>query len=308
MPRSRVVPSDHKPFAALPARAITLGDARQSVAVHVAGTLDTRRLPLICVPGYHRNMADFTDFVAYFQRLAPPDWPVVLVDLKGRGRSGDRIEKADYASPQDAHDLALLAAALGIGQAIFLGQGYGGQVIMALAAERPGLIAGAVLIDAGPVTDSRGLVRLRNNLQHIESARGERAIDMAFRQILGADYPGAPEAQLQALALRTHVFDKRGRPQPLFDRYLLKRLENFDHDDVLVAQWPLFEALAHAPLLLMRTQLTDQLRRQTFEDMVRRRPDAASLTIAGQGSPALLDQAEDVTPIARFVSEVARGV
>ena len=31
------------------------------------------------------------------------------------------------------------------------------------------------------------------------------------------------------------------------------------HDDVLVAQWPLFNALSHVPLMMMRTQLTEQL-------------------------------------------------
>ena len=31
--------------------------------------------------------------------------------------------------------------------------------------------------------------------------------------------------------------------QPLFDPALIKLLEPFDLDDVLVAQWPLFDAL-----------------------------------------------------------------
>ena len=55
--------------------------------------------------------------------------------------------------------------------------------------------------------------------------------------------------------------------------------------------------------MLMRTQLTEQLRRETFEEMMRRRRDAEGYVIEGQGSPALLDNADDVQPIADFVAK-----
>ena len=74
---------------------------------------------------------------------------------------------------------------------------------------------------------------------------------------------------------------------------------------MLAAQWPLFDALAGVPLMLLRTQLTDQVRRQTFEEMLRRRPDAVALTIAGQGSPALFDQHQEIEAVADFVIGVS---
>ena len=55
---------------------------------------------------------------------------------------------------------------------------------------------------------------------------------------------------------------------------LIDQIKDISFDDILVAQWPLYEALKCAPLMLLRTQLTDQVRRETFEEMVRRRPDA----------------------------------
>lgn len=297
---ARKVPADHAAFSGLPVTMVTLAEARAQAAVHIAGRLSSWRVPLICVPGYQRNMSDFTEFLTEFARINGADWPVVLVDLQGRGRSSDRRDKARYGSPRDAHDLSTIATALGIDSAVFLGQGYGGQVVMALAAQRPNLIAGAVLLDAGPVTDTRGIVRLRSNLTYIESLRGTRQVMSGYKRMLTGDHPAASEGQLGRLALRTHYFDRRGRARPLFDPYLVKALEDFSLDDVLVAQWPLFDALKSAPLLLLRTQLTDQLRRQTFEEMARRRPDAEALTITGQGSPALLDAGEEVSAIARF--------
>ncbi|MFP9137070.1 alpha/beta fold hydrolase [Devosia sp. XGJD_8] len=300
MPRKRTVPADHAAFADLPITHVTLS-AGVRAAVHVAGQLSSRRLPVVCIAGYQRNMSDFSAFAAYFRRVGGGEWPVVLIDLPGRGRADDRLRAEDYSSLADADDVASVMAALGVGPAVMLGQGHGGQVAMALATRHPRLIAGTVLLDAGPVTDSRGIVRLRNNLAHIESLQGAAVVTAGFRRILGGDYPGLADDRLNALIGRSHMIDKRGRARPLFDRRLIEALASINFDDVLMAQWPLFDALRCAPLMLLRTQLTDQLRRETFDEMSRRRPDAVALTVAGQGSPALFDQREEIEAVAEFV-------
>ena len=166
----------------------------------------------------HAKLTKFTEFAGYFRRLGRGEWPVVLLDLPGRGRADDRARDSQYSSLTDARDVAAIMTALGIGKAVVLGQGHGGQVAMALAASHPLLIAGTVLLDAGPVTDSRGIVRLRNNLAHIDALRGARAVTSGFRKILGGDYPGLPDDRLDALAGRSHLVDKRGRARPLFDQ------------------------------------------------------------------------------------------
>lgn len=296
----RTVPADHPAFAPLPVTHVPLA-AGIRAAAHVAGQLSSRRLPVVCIPGYQRNMSDFTEFAAYFRRVGGGDWPVVLLDLPGRGRADDRKKPGDYSSLTDADDVASVITALGIGRAIVLGQGHGGQVAMALAAHRPLLVAGTVLLDSGPVTDSRGIVRLRSNLAHVEALRGAKLVKAGFHRILGGDYPGLPDDRLDALMGRSHFIDKRGRARPLYDIRLIEALASINFDDVLMAQWPLFDALSCAPLMLLRTQLTDQLRRETFDEMVRRRPDAVALTIAGQGSPALFDQREEIEAVAEFV-------
>jgi pimeloyl-ACP methyl ester carboxylesterase len=302
----RLVPPDHPAFTALPVQQFAVGPADERIAVHVAGRLAIGRPPLVCVAGYQRNMSDFSDFLALFHRTHGEDWPVVLVDFKGRGRSSDRADKAGYVSTVDARDLWQVCSALGLERAIFLAQGYGGQVVMALAPQRPRLIAGAILIDAGPVSDPRGLVRLRNNLGDLDGLRSAAGLRAMFRRMLAAGYPGIPDATLDILAARTHYLDKRGRVRTLFDPHLIKMLQNFEHDDVLMAQWPLFHALDGVPLMLMRTQLTDQLRRETFEEMLRQRPDAEGYIIEGQASPALLSTHDDVEPIAEFVREALK--
>jgi pimeloyl-ACP methyl ester carboxylesterase len=273
----------------------------------VTAPLTRGKRPLVCIAGLQRNMSDFTDFVSYFRRLGGGNWPVILIDLPGRGRADDRKQAADYNSLTDARDVADILAALGVGPAIVLGQGHGGQVAMALAAAHPLLVAGTILLDAGPMVDSRGIVRLRNNLKHIDALRGARRVAAGLRRMLAGDYPELSGEALDSLAERSHFIDKRGRARPLFDEKLLAPLETISFDDVLTPQWQLFDALNGIPLMILRTQLTDQLRRETYEEMVRRRPDALALTIAGQGSPALFDQHEEIEAVANFVFRTAAG-
>ncbi len=298
-------PADHPAFADLPVRLITIGGGKLGIAVHASGDFSAGLVPVVGLAGYHRNMSDFAGFAVRFRTRKKADWPLILIDLPGRGRSGRRRGPSQYSTLDDMEAIAAVLAALIVPRAIFLGQGHGGQAIMTLAAQHPLLVAGAGLIDAGAVADPRGLVRLRNNCAYLDGLRGPAdSMRAALRQIAAADFPGQTPQGLDRLGLRTHFIDKRGRIRPLFDPALAKRLERFDTDDVFEPQWRLFEALNHRPLLLMRTQLTDQLRRETFEEMCRRRPDALALSIEGQGSPALLESEEEINAIMALVETV----
>ena len=300
-------PHDYPPFADLPVQYITVGAASRQLAVHVSGHFTVDQPPIVCVPGFIRNMSDFGDFMRHYRQIASVDWPFVLVDLSGRGRSGRHDHADNYSALSDAHDLSTITRALGISRAIFVGQGHGGQVIMALAAQHPALLAAAVLINSGPTTNPRGLVRLRSNLRYLEGVRGNDQIRAAARRILITDYPGLPEATLDQLATRTHFIDTKERLHGIFDPDLVQFLDAFEHDDVFEPQWHLFNALAHIPLMLARTQLTDRLDNETFDQMIARRPDATVVRLAGEGSPALLNSEDEVAVIADFVAQAGKS-
>jgi pimeloyl-ACP methyl ester carboxylesterase len=228
---------------------------------------------------------------------------VVLVDLRGRGRSTDRSRAADYTSTADARDVAELARALAVEKAVIVGQGHGGQVAMALAALRPSLIAGTVLIDAGPAAAARSLIRLRSNIQAIGASRGLAGLTIMLRRMLGADYPDLPPEELDRLAARGQLIDKHGRALLLFDSALIGRLDEFEQDDVLLPQWQLFDLLTGRPLLIVASELTDQLPRELLADMAARAPHALRLAIPGRGSPALLDRDAEIAAIANFIRQ-----
>lgn len=305
MLRRKVSLEDHEPFARLPVRMIALGGGAQ-LAMHVTGRLDGLRLPLICVPSYARNMTDYADFISTFHHLTDHDWPVILVDLQGRGRSSYRQKANQYSTVKDGADLAALCDALGIEQGIFVGQGHGGQAVMAMAEHRSGLIGGTILIDAGPVTDTPGLARMRDNLQQLTAMRSARQFQATARQVYGLAHPGATNAELDEIAFRVHMLTKRGRARPLYDAALIKLLEDVKFDDVFAPQWPLFDLLHGAPLMLVRTQLTDSLQRATFERMGDRRSDAIQIVVPGQGTPALLTAEDEVGAMADFCASVTK--
>ena len=305
MPAPPVIPSDLPVFAGLPVRHVSFGGG-VDCAVHVSGQIGKGKLPLVCVPGYVRNMSDFASFAVAMRNLLGADWPLVLIDFPGRGRAGWRSDATRYTTIHDADALDLVLKALNIGKAMFVGLGQGGQVIMALGAIRPGAIAGAVLIDAGPLSDPRGLVRQRTNLLHVIGSRNETQAVAALRQILATDYPGRDVATLDRLAARIFAVPVRGKPLPLFDPALVERLKGYSTDDEFEPQWKLYNSLSGASLMLARTQMTDRLRKEMFEEMARRRPDALTFSISDQGSPALLDGSDETGTIADFVQFVQK--
>lgn len=301
MVRKSPAPADLAIFAPLPVGMVTVGRGRLRVAVHQSGDRYLGLPPIICLPGYHRNMADYAAFIKQFRSQTGKEWPMIAIDLPGRGRSTDRLRPVNYSSIVDAAVVAEILSAMGVHQAVFLGQGHGGQVIMALGAQRPTAIRAAILVDAGPVADSRGLVRLRNNLSHLSGLRGSPdVLRTAMEKVVMADFPGLDTNAIAAIAERTHVMGN-GRLVPLFDMALVERLQDFGTDDVFEPQWGLFNTLSHADLMLIRTQLTDQLRRETFEEMAKQRSDAVAITLPGQGSPALLETADEAGAIADFI-------
>src|SRR5690606_17199430 len=91
----RPAPTPHPPFEALPATLLCAGPGERLLAVHVRGNLAAPLFPVVCIPGYHRNMTDYAAFAAQLVAVNR-DRPVVLLDLAGRGRSTPLRKAADY--------------------------------------------------------------------------------------------------------------------------------------------------------------------------------------------------------------------
>jgi len=283
------------------AQMIHVRNGARRIAVRLHGDFDDKsRVPIICLAGYHRNMTEFYHFSSRFPEFSAPNWPIVRVDLVGRGLSSHAPKSQEYSTLDDAVDMAEICRVLNIHKAIWFGQAHGGQVIMAMGRNVPSIIGGAVLCDAGSLISVQGLVRLRNNLQFLSKIRNEDQAESAFRRVLSIDYPALGFGKLDSIAGRTHSWQKN-KLLPRFDWRLITRLEEFDNDDVLNSNWELFDSLGNVPLLLMRTRNTDLMRADVYQRMLNRRPDAISLEIEGEASPALLEGNDELGAIAEFI-------
>ena len=115
------------------------------------------RLPVICLHGLTRNANDFEEVAPYIAAL---DRRVIVPDFRGRGLSENDPDAANYHLWSYAKDILGLCDALGIGQAIFIGNSMGGLVAMVLSTLRPNLIKAAVLNDIGPTLAPKGQARI----------------------------------------------------------------------------------------------------------------------------------------------------
>jgi len=114
-----------------------------------------RARPVLLVHGLSSNARLWDGVGAH---LAAAGHPVLAVDLRGHGTSApvsDTDDEDDLdAAPTDAtraaaRDLAAVCAGLGWTDPVVAGQSWGGNVVLQLAADRPDLVHGLVLVDGG---------------------------------------------------------------------------------------------------------------------------------------------------------------
>jgi pimeloyl-ACP methyl ester carboxylesterase len=120
---------------------IDLGDG---VRLHTRTWPGDAAPPLLLVHGLASN-ARLWDGVA--ARLSAAGWPSVAVDLRAHGDSDAPPDGYDTVTA--AGDLAGVLDRLAIAPVVAAGQSWGGNVVAALAAARPDLVAALALLDGG---------------------------------------------------------------------------------------------------------------------------------------------------------------
>src|SRR3546814_16403242 len=114
----------------------------------------------VCSSDLTRNAGDFEGLA---NRLAGR-WPVIAVDLRGRGESAYAKDPMTYVPLTYLQDIILLIAELRLEKVVAVGTSLGGILTMLLAATDRERLAGAVLNDVGTVLDPAGLGRIRTDV------------------------------------------------------------------------------------------------------------------------------------------------
>jgi pimeloyl-ACP methyl ester carboxylesterase len=262
-------------------------------------------LPVICLPGLARTGVDFHELALLLSQNDGIRRRVLSCDMRGRGRSEYDAHKENYDVAVETADVLAITAAMGIGKAIFIGASRGGLQVMALAAMRPSAIAGAVLVDIGPVIDGKGLARIRGYVGKLPAVHDMDEAAALLKRIGGGQFPSWNDARWRVMAERSFR-QTQGGLVPDYDPALAATLETIDLEAPLPTLWPFFEALGHVPVLAIRGGNSDIFSAATLAEMGRRHPDCETLTVEGEGHVPDVGAPELARRIALFIEDVER--
>ncbi|HEY8290113.1 MAG TPA: alpha/beta hydrolase [Acetobacteraceae bacterium] len=253
-----------------------------------------RLTPLLGLPGLVRTSGDFETVARAFgdgRRM-------VAIDYAGRGESGRTRDVARYAPEACLRDILDICAALHIARAIVIGTSFGGLLALGLAAARPGLLRAVVLNDIGPDIGRDGA----------DFVRGFVALDPALESLdtcaafLRARLPPLSITSDEAwrmMAALTYQPGSDGRFHPCWDTRIAGLLDGPERD-----LWPLFGALAHVPLMLVRGEVSNILLPETVARMQDMRPDMEIVLVPGVGHAPILTEEPVVTALRPFLQRV----
>lgn len=259
------------------------------------------RPPVLCIPGLTRNCRDFEPVA---EALAS-EWRLICADLRGRGLSDYARDSATYQPLQYAADVMALLDHLALDRVVMVGTSLGGIVIMLLALQARGRIAGAVLNDIGPEIEAAGLARIRGYVGQGRSFPTWMHAARGLREQGGVAYPDFAISDWLRLARRLMVVGPGGRIAFDYDMKIAEPFQSAGADAPAVDMWPVFRALAGSPLVVVRGELSDILSAETLERMKREVPELETVTVARTGHAPTLEEPAVQQAIVRLLAKVA---
>jgi pimeloyl-ACP methyl ester carboxylesterase len=272
--------------------------AHDGLRLHVReyGSRTAPALPAVCLPGLARTVGDFDALAPALANVRR----VIAIDSRGRGQSEYDRNPENYNVATELGDVVTVLAALGIGEAVFVGSSRGGLLTMLLAVAHPTAIAGAVLHDIGPVIEPKGLARIKSYVGKLPQPRSFAEGAEILRRLSSSRFPNLTSEQWLAAAQRAWQV-RDGAMVPTYDVRLARTLAAIDLEQRLPPLWNEFDALARVPMLVIRGANSDILSAATVETMRARHPGLETIEVADQGHVPLLD-ATLIGPIAAFIA------
>jgi pimeloyl-ACP methyl ester carboxylesterase len=252
-------------------------------------------LPLLCLAGLTRSMADFDYLVPHL-----PPLRLIRMDYRGRGAS-DWTGAATYTVEQEARDALALLDHLGVERAAILGTSRGGLIGMLLGAVARPRLLGLCLNDVGPDIARAGLNRIVDYVGRNPAGRTHAGLaDLLSRSPGFARVPASRWLEeARKLSIETPEGLRIAYDPALREAFLAA------FDGPPVDLWPLFDALDGLPLALIRGANSDLLLPGTVARMRARRPDMLFAEVPDRAHIPFLDEPQAVALIRAFLSGLA---
>ncbi|CAM8630695.1 MhpC Predicted hydrolases or acyltransferases (alpha/beta hydrolase superfamily) [Paracoccaceae bacterium] len=252
-------------------------------------------LPLLCLPGLTRTMADFDYLIPHL-----PPLRLIRMDYRGRGAS-QWTGAASYTVPQESKDALELLDHLGVAKAAILGTSRGGLIGLLLAAVAHDRLLGLCLNDVGPEIHRPGLERIFDYVGRNPAAKTHA--DLAAR--LPRNMPGfanVADSRWLEEAVKHYTQTPDGLTityDPALRDAFLAAFEGPPMD-----LWPLWDATAGLPVALIRGANSDLLSQACTDEMRRRRPDMIFASVPDRAHIPFLDEPESLAALRAFVTAV----
>jgi pimeloyl-ACP methyl ester carboxylesterase len=257
---------------------------------HAPAAGQTPRGTVVCIPGLTRNAADFD---ALAGALTAAGWRVLAVDLRGRAGSARAPDPTSYNPRTYADDMVALLRSQQIDTAVFVGTSLGVLVTITLASRAPGLIAGAVLNDAGPKVPREALARIGKY-----AGKPVPPMDMdqaaAYVESIGRTaFPRFTAEDWRAMAARTFRARDDGLLELDYDPAVIRTTRPWVLWLLRPVLWRAVRGLtARVPVLVVRGALSDILPADVARQMAATSPNARLVEVPDVGHAPTLSERE----------------
>jgi pimeloyl-ACP methyl ester carboxylesterase len=252
--------------------------------------------PIICLHGLTRNHKDFRDLIEPLQGMGRR---VVVLDVRGRGKSDRDPNPSNYNPLIYAQDIMGIMGHLTITRAVFIGTSMGGIITMILGSFAPQVIAGAVFNDIGPEVDPQGIKRIQSYVGKIGVLKNWDDAATVLRSAGASTYPDRDFAFWQDFAKRNMIETDDGI---IFDYD--PAIANFaaaPSDGPAPTMWPQFEAFKTIPTAVIRGATSDLLSADIVARMKLAKPDLVVAEVPKVGHAPMLNEPEAWSAISSII-------
>lgn len=277
-------------------------DANDGMKLHgvYAGVRNPRPV-VLCLPGLARTTLDFEPLMS---ALAEADFCSLALDYRGRGQSGRDSNPQNYSLEREFADLIGFLKAETIEHVVVVGTSRGGFHGMALAALNPKIVKGLVLNDVGPRIEMEGLLRIKSYVGKMRLPVHYYEAVQQLKEFGAKQFTAFSDADWLRMAKTTWGMNGEGKLELLYDPQLSQTLNAFDATKPFPELWPLFEAIAQKPVLVLRGENSDLLSAQSVEKMCALHPLCTSYVCAGQGHAPALADTPTLEVVMKFINQL----